>query len=788
MKELLRPAEWLLNRLTYPRKLVLVGLVFLLPLLFFGQQLVSAINADLAFDVRELQGVRYVHPLKSLMRSVQEHRGVSQLALHGDSAAPRQLQEIAGRIGREIAAIDRLDSQYGAIFGSSAEWQNLKAEWLALHGEATSLYDTESFTRHTTFVGNLHEHLLHLANASGLSLDPELATHYLIKIATERLTRLTESLGQTRGLSARTFSQKTISLTDRHRLAQVLGESARLRTQLLADLGTLLPLQPGLDRQLAIPLDEALQLTDHFLAATEQRLLHTMGTPEEARAIFGQGTLAIDAMYRLCEKLLPALQAAIEARARSLAWQKFFLLALGGAALLLALYLFLAFTHALIRQMKVLGRSAQAVSDGRLETRIEPDSRDEMARIAGFFNKVVDDMHAQVKQVAASEKRLRESEKHIRVLFNSGNDPILVYEADSLSGAPLGCFVEVNDVACYRLGYSREELLQMNPDDIIAHDVLQRPPPYIKLAYQREAVYESAHLTRGGKVIPVEINAHLFELYDRALVFAMARDISERRQAEEKRDIENTLARQIIERQMLRHTFTDDHVRYWFQPAENFSGDVIASARSGDGILYALLADATGHGLAAAITVVPVLTLFYRLVERGRSLADIAHALNQELRQTMPSGRFVAASLVAIDEANGSAALWHGGMPDILHLDGAGRRKACYASPHVPLGIVDFDDDMARLRQIAITAGDRLILFSDGLLEAANAAGEAFGNERIEAALQSCKTPDEQVAALQAALQAHTGAALPHDDVSLLLIDCGGPAVSPGPAGSQCPT
>lgn len=781
MKELLRPAEWLLNRLSYPRKLALVGLVFLLPLVFFGQRLISVIDADLELDARELHGLRFVHPLKSLMRSVQEHRGITQLAFHGDPAAPRQLEELALRIDRQAQILDGLDAAYGPLFKSSAEWMSLKAEWQALRDEAASLYDTESFDRHTILIGKLHDHLLHLTDTSGLSLDPVLPTHYLIDIATGRLTQLTESLGQTRGLSARAFSQKTISLGDRHRLAQALGDSSRLRAKLLTDLGTVLPLVPGLDRQLALPLETTLQAIDSFLAGTEQRLLRTNGTPEDARALFAQGTAAIDATYRFCETLLPVLQASIEQRANRLAWQKRLLLALSAISLLLALYLFLAFTHTLIRRMHVLERSAQAVSDGKLETRLEPDSHDEMGRIATLFNKVVADMHVQMTRIQASEKRLRESEKHIRVLFNSGNDPILVYESDSLSGAPLGCFVEVNDVACYRLGYSREELLRMKPDDIIAHDAVLRPPPYIKLAYQREAVYESAHLTRNGKVIPVEINAHLFELYDRALVFAMARDIGERKLAEEKQNVEDALARDIIERQMLRHGFTDERVRYWFQPADNFSGDIIAAARSENGTLYAMLADATGHGLAAAITVVPVLTLFYRLVEHGRPLADIARELNQELRQTMPSGRFVAASLVAIDITRNRAEIWQGGTPDILHLDAAGRRKACYPAPHIPLGIIDFNDDMAALNTVAIDTGDQLVLFSDGLLEAANAAGEAFGIERIEAALRGFAAPASRIGTLQVSLRAHNGAAAPHDDVSLLLIGCGatGAAASP---------
>jgi diguanylate cyclase (GGDEF)-like protein/PAS domain S-box-containing protein len=133
-------------------------------------------------------------------------------------------------------------------------------------------------------------------------------------------------------------------------------------------------------------------------------------------------------------------------------------------------------------------------------------------------------------QLKKSAKVLRDSEKHIRVLFNSGNDPIFVYEIDSTSGGPLRHFIEVNDIACSRLGYSRKELLHLLPEDIVAPEAAV--PPHFKIAFNRKAVYTSTYMTRDGHAFPVEINAHVFELYDKTLVFAMARDITERRQAE----------------------------------------------------------------------------------------------------------------------------------------------------------------------------------------------------------------------------------------------------------------
>ena len=65
-----------------------------------------------------------------------------------------------------------------------------------------------------------------------------------------------------------------------------------------------------------------------------------------------------------------------------------------------------------------------------------------------------------------AEDALRKSEQRYTLLFNSGHDAIFVREIGRGEGDK---FSEVNDVACARLGYSREQLLQMSPEIGRAH-------------------------------------------------------------------------------------------------------------------------------------------------------------------------------------------------------------------------------------------------------------------------------------------------------------------------------
>ncbi len=285
-----------------------------------------------------------------------------------------------------------------------------------------------------------------------------------------------------------------------------------------------------------------------------------------------------------------------------------------------------------------------------------------------------------------------------------------------------------------------------------------------------------AAMTILEKMASDELRRHRDTLSE--IIEERTRELFLARQTEEKQRVENTVAKEIIDRLMLRPSLQDDRLSYWFLPAERFSGDVIAAAQSGAGVHYAMLADATGHGLTPAISIVPVLTLFYHLVAQEPGLDRLVSEMNRELRQTLPADRFVAASLVAIDPEKRSCRYWQGGMPDLLHLDPKGEVKQRYPSFHPPLGILDFDQHTTEIGEIVVDPGDQFVLFSDGLDEATSPSGEEFGIERIVRALRR-NGAQTQIEVLRDAVTQHLDNSSPHDDLSLLVIDCAYHEVAP---------
>ena len=132
-----------------------------------------------------------------------------------------------------------------------------------------------------------------------------------------------------------------------------------------------------------------------------------------------------------------------------------------------------------------------------------------------------------------AEEALKQSEQRYRLLFNSGGDAVFVNELATGNIRP-GRFIEVNDVTCARLGYSREELFQMTPADIDAPECISKIPIILeKLLADKHSVFETVHLTKDGRRIPVEVSNHLFDFTGKPAILSIVRDITERKTSEQ---------------------------------------------------------------------------------------------------------------------------------------------------------------------------------------------------------------------------------------------------------------
>jgi two-component system, HptB-dependent secretion and biofilm response regulator len=271
-----------------------------------------------------------------------------------------------------------------------------------------------------------------------------------------------------------------------------------------------------------------------------------------------------------------------------------------------------------------------------------------------------------------------------------------------------GKILSVNRSTERLFGWPADELVGRNINVLMPNPHHDRHDQYIRdylESGEAKAIGKQRELeaiNRQGKRFPVSIGVSEVTLDGQRIFIGVIRDVSESKLAEQKlregarllqayydqTQSEQQLAMRLMEKQLHRPGLKDESLHYKVIPAENFSGDAVAATRSTAGRFYALLADATGHGLTAAISVLPVLAVFYRLAGRDRPLTEIVLELNLQLKESMPIGRFVAATVLCLDPHTGQGEIWVGGTPDAHLFDRWGRLQRTFCSDNLALGIL----------------------------------------------------------------------------------------------------
>lgn len=245
--------------------------------------------------------------------------------------------------------------------------------------------------------------------------------------------------------------------------------------------------------------------------------------------------------------------------------------------------------------------------------------------------------------------------------------------------------------------------------------------------------------------------------------------------AEDEQRVAHHLMSRLVRIDMLR----DPLLECWIQPAHNLSGDLITAARTPGGVLHVLLADGTGHGLPAALNVLPLVDPFYAMTEQGCGIAEIAREVNAKIYRWLPVGRFVAGALMAFDPARRQLEVWCGGIPAPFLVDRAGRLRFEFGAMHLPLGVASEERFDGSTQTLEVVERAQLVVCSDGTTEAIGRDGTPFGRERLLETL-SVAPSSGRLDRLKAALAEHLDGRPASDDISVALIDC---VVSPPPFG-----
>ena len=239
----------------------------------------------------------------------------------------------------------------------------------------------------------------------------------------------------------------------------------------------------------------------------------------------------------------------------------------------------------------------------------------------------------------------------------------------------------------------------------------------------------------------------------------------------ESRRREDEIARQVHRGLLPRQDplFAGLEISGGFRPAEMVGGDYYGYVAMADGSLGIAIADVSGHGVGAALYMATARGALHSEARDLLSPADILRRVNEVLATDFSAAEMFATFMFARFLPDGRRAVWSnaGHNPPLL-LRASGEielLKPCGPA----LGIVAG----ARWRDVdtRFAPGDLLLLYTDGVVEARDAAGEFFGVDRlVEAARRPAHSAAEIRGNVLDALASHTGSLPPQDDVTLVVV------------------
>lgn len=206
--------------------------------------------------------------------------------------------------------------------------------------------------------------------------------------------------------------------------------------------------------------------------------------------------------------------------------------------------------------------------------------------------------------------------------------------------------------------------------------------------------------------------------------------------------------------------------RYHYQPSNLVSGDYCDLIESNGSFLF-LLGDVAGKGVAASMLMSHLHGTFRTLAGQHLPLPELVTHANRLFCDSTTAGQY-ATMIVGSASPDGKVEYVSAGHLPLLHVSSSG--VASLEATGVPLGM--FCTTNFPVRQLTLSAGDKLLLYTDGLTEVFNSAGDEFGIGRVHslAKRHAATQPEELLSACLDEIHKFSSSAKQTDDLTLMVL------------------
>lgn len=407
---LFKPAMLMLRRIPIAYKFALIVVFFLIPQMFLTYDVVSQRYGTIEYTNNERLGIEYLSALRHLVEHMAQSRGITNAYLNGNTAFKSKLGQVRDAVNKDLDALMKTDEKLGETLKGSQQahkiqqhWQNLTKMNLEMMGRSAL------FIGHTEIIVEVLDLILKIGESSGMVLDPELDSYYLMNALVFRLPDMVEIIGKTRDLGAGVAAkgefepENYLMLSNYNRTIEQTIPTISHTYERAFEANT------KLKERLENKLQTALQNIEAFVQTTKIKLINPGEMGINSSDYFERGTEVIEANLKLYDATLPAFDALLEGRITRSKWESIRSIGIGLIMLLVTGYFFAGFYFLIMNTVNQLNKGVDSLAKGDLTARVNVETQDELRQIADQINAMAENIHHLIAQVIDAFSRVSTS-------------------------------------------------------------------------------------------------------------------------------------------------------------------------------------------------------------------------------------------------------------------------------------------------------------------------------------------------------------------------------------------
>ncbi len=406
---ILSPGIYLTNRLRFPAKFAVLAIIIVIPLLVLGMRVFNSLNASIDTVAQERMGREYLHVVTPVLRLSMLQRALTNRMLTGDAAAAQDLVANRSQLETAFANLAEIDARQGRTLETENRVQRLRDGARTLMESAKpGASPDEMFAQWNEQLTQTLNFIYYLSATSGLVLDEDYASLFLIDLSTIRMPRQINVAGQIRGIAAGLSSGQNLTPTMRGSLDSLFKQEAQTRLELEQSIRLLKRRDTELTERVNVPVVAAIAAMDSFRDDLKAYVGGIDVSAQQGQSLSARGNAVVAAFYKAQDEIQMSLQGELNARYDELLLQREIVIGMCVIMGLLLLYAFCSIYKALRLAIDGLLEVTRRLADGDLGARVNVTSQDEVADIGNGLNMMAEAFSGSISHMDRTSYELSE--------------------------------------------------------------------------------------------------------------------------------------------------------------------------------------------------------------------------------------------------------------------------------------------------------------------------------------------------------------------------------------------